>query len=129
MLYALILSALAAVAALALERLCAIWSLPRRAPWVLAIAMAVAAPSTVLRRTPPRPSPTPPRAVGGAVIARSALARPTRAAPPARSRRIAAWIAMTSRRIDRPTRVVWLTSSLVVLVLFGRGLVALTRRR
>jgi len=127
MLYGLVLSALVALVALALERVCAIWGIPRRTPWLLAIVVVVAVPFVVIRRVPARPIPSKAVAQGGMV--RAAVARPVRVSPPARPRRALAWLTFASRRFDRQARAVWFAASLVVLATFARGLAALTRQR
>jgi hypothetical protein len=127
--YALLMSAFIGLMAVALERVCAIWTFPRRGLWVLAIVVATVAPF-IARRSPPA-VPTVSVASGRArAMPRAAVAR--RVPGPVvitRSRLAMIWVLRTSRRIERPVRELWLAASLLVLCVFARAVVGVARQR
>lgn len=130
MVYALLVSTLVGLMALALERVCAIWGFKRRGLWIVALLVATAAPFFA-RRSPPG-LPTMAVATGGAgAMPRAALARRPAGRPTVvpRSRTAMLWVMRTSRRIERPARVIWFGASLLVLGLFARAVAGIARQR
>jgi beta-lactamase regulating signal transducer with metallopeptidase domain len=125
MLYATAIGGLAFITALALEHLLGIWSLPRRAAWVLAMAATVALPLWFASRRPVR-------AAAGPTRARTAVAAPARVFA---SRGVSATVPWRLRvmrwslRVDRRTRVVWAASSAAVSLAFLVAYASMLRRR
>ena len=140
MLYSTLLGALVIGGALALERVTAIWSGPRRVVWIAALAGAVAIPFVLAFRPSPAPLPSAPSAVarveridpqpataGRAPVTRHAASRPASTRNPVRQ-----W--MASARADAAAwdgyaRAAWAATSTAFLALLVAGIRTVHRRR
>jgi beta-lactamase regulating signal transducer with metallopeptidase domain len=126
MMYAVLVTSFAALATATIDRLFAIWGLPRRYLWLSAMMIAAVAPFVAAaghapsRLTPP-PLERPP--------ARSdSLSRPAVTVAPlevpltVRAMRVV-------RRADRPAQVLWIATSTIALVAFLGAFIVLRMRR
>ncbi|MHB1222786.1 MAG: energy transducer TonB [Gemmatimonadaceae bacterium] len=130
--YTVLLGALAAAVALGLERVAALWRLPRRGIWAAAIAVSLLTPPGVHLRPAatslPAAAAADPGVAAGAV---TALATE----PPIADRlveRVAEAAAAAARRLaplDRPLLLLWGIASLAILLALGRSALALRARR
>lgn len=125
MLYAVLVTSLVALAAATLDRLCAIWRVPRRYLWLSAMIIAAAAPFVAATRNAPSRlllSPEQP------AIRTVSLPRPASPIAP-RLMPLTAPAMRALRRADRPARVLWMaTSSLALVALLGAFVVLRMRR-
>src|SRR5690606_7517204 len=128
--YATVVGVLAAVVAAGLERVAALWRLPRRGIWLAAIAVSLVAPLGVWLRPA---VPTPVAAVDGVVSAGPMTALAT--GEPAAHRlvdRVAGFAVASARRLtplDRPLLAGWGAVSLIVLLALARSALRLRGRR
>lgn len=129
MLYATAIGGLAFITALALEHLLGIWSLPRRAAWVLAMAVTVALPLWLATRPATRGrTPTNARFTERPVAGGAVRATPSRSV----ARRSVPWrlrVMRWSLRFDRRTRTAWTAGSVAVGLTFIAAYASMLRRR
>jgi beta-lactamase regulating signal transducer with metallopeptidase domain len=123
MLYAILVTSLVALAAATLDRLFAIWRVPRRYLWLGAMIIAVAAPFVAATRNAPTRlllSPIEQPAVRTASLARPASTIAPRFTVPGMR---------ALRRADRPARILWMASSTIALAALLSAFVVLRMRR
>jgi len=126
MVYSVLVASLIALAAATIDRLFAVWRLPRRYLWltammVAAVAPLVAATSNGPSRLTPPPLERPP--------ARTAsLPRPTVTIAPLRIP-LTLRAMRVLRRADRPAQVLWMAASAIALGAFLRAFIVLRTRR
>ena len=126
MVYSVLVASFVAIAAATIDRLFAIWGLPRRYLWVSALLIAglapvVAATSNAPSRLTPPPLEGPP--ANTVSLNRSAVtAAPLQIPLSVRAMRVL-------RRADRPAQTLWLATSTIALVAFLGALIALRMRR
>jgi hypothetical protein len=124
MVYAIVVGVLAIAAALALEHLFGMWSLPRRGVWIVAMLVTVLVPLQLSTRAPKRAPPRPTSLrEAPAVIRETAVLR----AAPRMPWRIQAlrW----SSRLDRKARIAWGAASAIVALVFATACGSMLRRR
>jgi hypothetical protein len=124
MVYAIAIGLLASAAALALEHLLALWGVPRRAVWVVAMLKTALVPLYLSTRTPERALPRTaiarevPVAVRGTAVRRVAPRLPWRI-------QVYRW----SGRLDRKARIAWGAASTIVALIFATACGSMLRRR
>lgn len=131
--WSLLVSALIAIAALAVERSAAFYGAPRRHIWIFALATAAVGPVAIALRRAPVVEPLPPSAVPVAMppaVASTSSEGYTLVVgvvtPPAP----ASWnAASVVRRIDPWVAPLWLFASLVYLALLARAVFTLRAQR
>ena len=125
MVYAVLVASVAAAAAVAVDRVFAIWQLPRRYVWVSAMVIAVATPFiAATRNTPARLAPPPLEQPPARTVSlpRSAVTvAPPRMPVTVRAMRVLG-------RADRPARILWMVTSMIALVAFLRAFIVLRMR-
>lgn len=128
MLYATAFAAIVAGGALALERLAAIWDVPRRTVWCAAVVVAIATPVFLAlnpNRAPRWMEPSAPVVVEMAVQAAVPIQRVQLASEPSRLFVPPSF----SARWNAPALAAWIGASAVLLVIFLRGVWIMNRRR
>lgn len=133
MLYAALLGALVSLVALPLERVAALWRMPRRGIWMAAIAASAFVPLGVLM-TPAAPPPAtqPSLEVGEVTAGPIAALEMERSAVGRLRERVTASMTAAGRAVqplDRPLAVIWGASSLAVLLLLAGSALRLHRHR
>jgi beta-lactamase regulating signal transducer with metallopeptidase domain len=126
MVYSVLVASLIALAAAAIDRLLAIWRLPRRHLWssammIAAVVPLVAATSNAPSRLTPPPLERPPGGDG-------ALASPSVAVAPLQVPLIVQ-VMGALRRADQPAQVLWITTSAIALGAFLGAFIVLRTRR
>jgi beta-lactamase regulating signal transducer with metallopeptidase domain len=123
--YATVVGALVAAAAVALDRLLGIWALPRRFVWLTGMLVVAGVPFFLATSGPARPTP---RVL---TTAPSPATRARLAALPRAPRRVPWQIRAYrwSRVLDGRARVIWGVASGVVALAFGVACVSMYRKR
>ena len=126
MVYSVLVASLAALAAATIDRLFAIWGLPRRHLWlgammIVAVAPFVAATRNTQSRLAPPPLERPPVRTGSRPSTVVTVA-PLRIPLTVRAMRVL-------RRADRPAEILWLTTSTIALVAFLGAFIVVRMRR
>jgi beta-lactamase regulating signal transducer with metallopeptidase domain len=126
MVYSVLVASLATLAAASIDRLFAIWRLPRRYLWLSAIMIAAVAPvvaatSNAPSRLTPPPLERPPARTGS--LPRSAVTvAPLQVPLTVRAMRVL-------RRADRPAQILWILTSTLTLGAFLGAFIVLRMRR
>jgi beta-lactamase regulating signal transducer with metallopeptidase domain len=126
MVYSVLVTSLAALAAATIDRLFAIWRLPRRYLWLIAMMIAAVAPFVAAARNAPSRLAPPPlerppiRTVSPPTTA--VTVTPLQIPLTVQAMRVL-------RRADGPARIVWTATSAIALVAFLRAFIVLRARR
>ncbi len=130
LLYAAVFGVLVAAVAAGLDRVAALWRLPRRGIWVAAIAVSLVTPLGILLQ----PATPPPAAVSGDFVTAGVPTTHASAEPVAEqlAERVVRLATVTAHRLaplDRPLLLGWGLVSLLVLGVLARSALRLRARR
>lgn len=126
MVYAVLVASLVALATIAVDRVFAIWRLPRRYLWLTAMVVATVAPFIAATRDVPTPLPS--RQIERPLVGTTSLPRAAASVTPTRT-------ALTTRvmrvlsRADRPARILWMATSAIAAVVLLGAFVTIRMRR